>query len=73
MTALIRSTAPRDIWPCSTRRPGVAPEIGLDQRLGDAGQRHRLDGEAQHRHQPAERLEIGIGKSRLAARSSSAT
>ena len=62
MTAFSLSTAPRDMRPCSTRRPGIAPEIGLDQRLGDAGQRRRLDGKAEHRHQPAQRLDIGVGE-----------
>ena len=42
--------------------PGITAEIGLDQRLGDAGERHRLDGKAEHRHQPPQRLDIGIGE-----------
>ncbi len=42
--------------------PGVAPEIGLDQGLGDARGRGALDGVRETGHQELERGEIGVAE-----------
>ena len=39
---------------------GIAAEIGLDQRAGDAGQRYAFDRQRQGRHQPGQRRELTV-------------
>ena len=41
---------------------GIAPEIGFDQGLGDAGQRGGLDRQAEDRCQPAQRVDRVIAE-----------
>jgi hypothetical protein len=40
--------------------PGVAAEIGVDQGLGDVGERLALDRKCQGRHQRAERRDMAV-------------
>ena len=47
---------------------GIAPEIGFDKRFGDAGKRRRFYCQPQHRNEPAQRREVGIGEAVRARR-----